>query len=284
MSRSHRAAARAVDAVGRLVGRRQVVRAARFTLNQARLDLPNVAGTNGEHALQRWVLASVPRTRPVTVFDVGANVGEWSQAMLAQAGAAGHELSLHAFEPTSYSHQRLVARLPGQTRVNRLAVSDRLGETALHVLAPGAGTNSMYAASFNPAAGAGQAESVQMITVDEYVRGQGISRVDLLKVDTEGHDFFVLRGARRSLGAGMISVVQFEYNHRWVHARSFLKDVFDLVAPMGYLVGKLTPQGMETYPGWDPDLETFVEGNYLACTPDMAARMPHVAWWKSVPR
>jgi hypothetical protein len=90
----------------------------------------------------------------------------------------------------------------------------------------------------------------------------------------------VLHGARECLGAGLITVAQFEYNHRWVHARQFLKDTFDLLEPLGYRVGKLTPRGMESYPGWDPDLETFIEGNYLACTANAAYRLPQVAWWK----
>jgi len=38
---------------------------------------------------------------------------------------------------------------------------------------------------------------------------------------------------------------------------------------------------VEFYPGWDADLETFVEGNYLACDPDAAAKLPAVRWWKS---
>jgi FkbM family methyltransferase len=279
MFQTRRTAALAVDAVSHLVGRQRVVRAARFTLNRARLDVPNSASTNGELFLQRWVLASIPGTETVTVFDVGANIGEWSQAMLDHARMAGRNLSLHAFEPTSSSHQALLARLPSQTRVNRMAMSNRVGETTIHVVNPGAGTNSLYAAA-NAQAQA-QDESVATTTVDEYVGANGISRIDLLKVDTEGHDFFVLLGAERSLSAGLVSIVQFEYNHRWVQARRFLKDVFDLVSPLGYHVGKLTPRGMEAYTHWDPELESFVEGNYLACTEQMAKRLPQIGWWKS---
>jgi hypothetical protein len=78
-----------------------------------------------------------------------------------------------------------------------------------------------------------------------------------------------------------ISVAQFEYNHRWVYARFFLRDAFDLLEPLGYRLGKLTPVGVEFYPRWDADLETFVEGNYIACEQGVAERLPSVAWWKS---
>ena len=63
--------------------------------------------------------------------------------------------------------------------------------------------------------------------------------------------------------------------------RSFLRDAFELLGPLGYRLGKLTPHGVEFYPGWDAELETFVEGNYLACVPQVAERLPSVVWWKS---
>jgi hypothetical protein len=106
----------------------------------------------------------------------------------------------------------------------------------------------------------------------------------LVKIDTEGHDLTILRGAGALLAGHRIAVAQFEYNHRWVFARAFLRDAFELLAGHGYQIGKLTPKGVEFYPGWDPDLETFVEGNYVACTPAVADRLPTVAWWKTAAR
>ena len=90
----------------------------------------------------------------------------------------------------------------------------------------------------------------------------------------------VLRGARTLLASQRISVVQFEYNRWWVYARSFLRDAFDFVQPLGYELGKLTPWGVEFYPGWHSDLETFIQGNYVAAAPGASAWMPAVQWWK----
>jgi FkbM family methyltransferase len=272
-------AALAVDTLGAVIGRRQLVRAARFALHRARLDVPNDPDRNGEYALQRWVLETARPDAPITVLDVGANVGAWSQALLRQAARTGrHErLRLHAFEPADHTHRLLAARIGAHAQVNRLAVSDRSGTATLHVVAPGAGTNSLHGDPGAPL----PTEEVETITVDQYCESRGIDHVDLLKVDTEGHDFDVLSGCRRALHAQAVSLVQFEYNHRWIRARHYLKDAFDLLEPHGYRIGKLTPRGIESYPGWDPDLETFVEGNYLAATPETAERLPQVAWWKT---
>jgi FkbM family methyltransferase len=280
MSQPRRTAALMADTLCRIVGRRQVVRAARYTLNRARLDLPNEPTTNGEYDVQRWVLGATAPNQPVTVFDIGANVGDWSRAMLDQAVRTGHadNVALHVFEPDGYAHSRLSTQLPSGVRINRLAVSDRTGPLTFYTVAPGAGTNSAYATSTGHVAST--AENVIATTIDEYRRVNDIGRINLAKIDTEGHDFLVLVGAEVSLRNQAIDMVQFEYNHRWVYARHFLKDVFDLVVPYGYVVGKVTPHGIEVYPHWDPDLETFVEGNYLACTAQLAHRLRQIPWWK----
>ncbi|MCH7230592.1 FkbM family methyltransferase [Glycomyces sp. L485] len=278
MRRSRQVAAWTVDALGGLIGRGRVVRGARFALHRARLDVPNDPVRNGEYALQRWMLESAPGGDPITVLDVGANVGAWSRSLLHLASRAGRldEVRLHAFEPAAHTHRLLAARLGDRARVNRLAVSDSCGTATLHVVAPGSGTNSLHGDSDEPL----ETEQVETTTVDDYLDRRSIRRVEMIKVDTEGNDFAVLSGARHALGAQAVSLVQFEYNHRWVGARRYLKDAFDLLEPLGYRIGKLTPRGMESYPGWDPELETFVEGNYLAATAETADRLPRVAWWK----
>jgi FkbM family methyltransferase len=281
MSAVRRVAATATDLTCRVVGRRTVVRTARYVLSRARLDYPNDPAANGESDLQRWILRFSRPGGQIHVADVGANVGRWSQSMLAAASEAGREtdLRLHAFEPDSRAFARLAETLDGTpASLRRTALSDRQGTSLLHVVAPAAGTNSLY-----PMPGAIQAaaEKVATITLDSYAAQSGVSHFTLVKIDAEGHDLAVLRGARGLLAEHRITVAQFEYNHHWVLARFFLRDAFEFLLALGYRIGKLTPRGVEFYPGWDADLETFVEGNYLACDPEVAAELPAVTWWKS---
>ena len=168
-----------------------------------------------------------------------------------------------------------------QVGLHRFALGDRCGPSTLHIVAPGAGTNSLHLSpgGVNPV----PTEEVWTTTLQDFVGLAGLDRIILVKIDTEGHDLAVLRGAEALLAQRRISVVQFEYNHRWVYSRSFLRDAFDLLRPHGYRLGKLTPLGVEFYSGWDPDLETFVEGNYVACSPEVVGQLPSVTWWKSAP-
>ena len=80
MSADRRVAAIATDLTCQAVGRRTVVRAARYVLSRARLDFRTPTGqANGESALQRWILRCSAPGRAVHVADVGANVGTWSR-------------------------------------------------------------------------------------------------------------------------------------------------------------------------------------------------------------
>jgi FkbM family methyltransferase len=276
---SRRVAAAATDAICRTAGRRTVIRTARYVLLRARLDFPNDMAVNGELGLQRWVLELAP-SGSAHVADIGANVGRWSRSLLDQASRSGRaaDVRLHAFEPESRAYARLERSLAGTGAVlSPMALSDRSGTSAFHVVGAAAGTNSLHAPAGVPVT----TETVPTGTLDSYAAEARVPGFALVKIDTEGHDLAVLRGARGLLAQRRVAVVQFEYNHRWVYARAFLRDAFDLLAGVGYRLGKLTPRGVEFYPGWDPDLETFVEGNYVACTPVAADMLPAVRWWKA---
>jgi FkbM family methyltransferase len=281
MSTVRRAAATATDLACRVAGRRQVVRAARFVLWRARLDVPNDLRTNGESSLQRWMLNLSPPGQEIHVIDVGANVGRWSVAMLGAARESGRsgDLRMHVFEPSAYTFGCLAATLDGQNvKLQRMAMSDGSGSSLLHVVAPAAGTNSLHAP--HGVSSGVLTEEVTATTLSSYAGQARLDQLALVKIDTEGHDLAVLRGARQLFAEQRISAAQFEYNHRWIYAGSYLRDAFELLEPLGYRVGKLTPAGVEFYPSWDAELETFVEGNYVACRQAIAEQLPSIKWWK----
>jgi hypothetical protein len=103
---------------------------------------------------------------------------------------------------------------------------------------------------------------VETADLSSWRARKGLQRLHLVKVDAEGHDFFVLRRALPLLHDERIDVLQCEYNHRWVFARAFPKDVFDLAAQLPYAVGRITPVGVELLPEWHPELERFFEANH----------------------
>lgn len=265
-----------------LLGRRNLVRLSRALLDHARLDVPNVMGQNGEELVHEAALRRRSRgDPPLVALDVGANTGQWSRRLLALSDRLGIDVQVHALEPSAFTFERLVegarAWAGGRLVAVNAAASDAPGRAVLHSVFDGAGANSLHAPWGRTARG----ENVEVVTVDDYCATSGIEQVGLLKSDAEGHDLNVLRGARRLLSAGAVDLVQFEYNHRWIGARSFLCDAFELLESLDYCVGKVTPRGIEWYEGWDPELETFREANYLAARDPSAVAAPTVRWWKA---
>lgn len=249
------------------LGRRATWRIGRSLYLQARADSANFINHNGERLMQRQLLraCSTNRIQPV-IFDVGANVGDWSLSLLGISSECGAEegLVLHCFEPVQSTVERLEQRLKSfsartKIRIVPVAVSDQLGTGDMYVVGEQAGTNSLHGDEMR----GGYSVPVSLTTVDAYCLEQAIPVIHYLKCDAEGHDAAVIAGARQLLMEGRIMTFQFEYNHRWVYSRHYLRDVFEQVKGLPYRVGKITPLGVELYEGWHPELERFFEGNYV---------------------
>jgi FkbM family methyltransferase len=269
------------------VGRTHLARMGRFLTNVARLDGANDIRTNGELLVQDVVLSHYPGDRELIVFDVGANVGDWSiQLLNARERGKPRNGALHAFEPVSSTMQIFrqnvsdtSGRNPGWNILPvQKALSDKPGTSFIAVIDEGCGTNSIIPDSRQAVK---RTEKIELTTVDDYCQANHISEIGLLKVDAEGHDLFVLHGARRFLETKGIHVIQFEYNHRWVWSHTTLFDVFEYAKAVGYRVGKVTAHAIEFYERWDEELEKYVEGNYLFCRPDWVDRFPQIRWWKT---
>ncbi len=144
-----------------------------------------------------------------SIFDVGANVGQTAIA----CRAAFPDARITCFEPvpeTFAALQPAIAPL-GRTVAHNLALSDRRGEATIRTY------DSSLVASLEPDAPftkgrASREMTVELDTLDHFCEAEGIAHVDLLKIDTEGHDIAVLRGAEGMLSSGRVGFVLTEFN------------------------------------------------------------------------
>ena len=162
-----------------------------------------------EHILNCW---TADAKAAKIIFDVGANFGIYSLAALASQPDA----VVHAFEPTPEiaNHLRQTAELNRLKKlfVHEVAVSHRNGQGILHRLG-GVGTNegmNYISASTGQAGG----ERVQTICLDDFCHQRDIASVDLLKLDVQGHEHLVLRGANDLIRRGALRTVYVELNWR----------------------------------------------------------------------
>ncbi len=215
--------------------------------------------TNGE---MRVLQAVLPRCH--LVFDVGANVGDWTKAALT----FNAQLVIHAFEPHKATFDRLASQpFPAQVTVQPFGFSASEEEKVLYVMADHTGMNSVYARTGLPTQtdhGEATPIHIQLKTIAGYCQSHDIEQIDFLKIDVEGHDLAVLSGAKEMLQNGHIRLIQFEYGGASIDARVFLKDFFELLQPLNYQLYKIQADHLQPAPTYAQTLETFQYQNWLA--------------------
>jgi len=132
-----------------------------------------------------------------TVYDIGANIGFFALLAARFAGPAGRVL---AFEPvpaiaTLLREATQRSDLADRVQVRAQAVARRSGTEPLYVIDDASWSH--LASRGNPG-GAVQTLDVEVVTLDELV-AQGAPPPDVVKLDVEGSEGDVLRGAREVL-------------------------------------------------------------------------------------
>jgi FkbM family methyltransferase len=180
--------------------------------------------------------------------DIGANKGAYLYWLRKAVGANGQ---VFAYEPQTslavYLQAVCTAMKWNNVFVRGCALSDSPGVQVLHV--PGEG-NSPGASLEPPAAGAKPHHSCecQVDTLDRQL--QNTHHVALLKVDVEGHELQVFRGAQEILSRHKpVLLFECEARHLRQHA---MKDVFAFLGGLGYEGAFFSPKGLRPLDEFDP--------------------------------
>jgi len=141
-------------------------------------------------------------TDDAVIFDVGANIGGMA-LRFAQQVPRGH---VYAFEPTDFAFGKLLNNLALNphlakriTPVQLFLSEQTKSEHQIHAYASWKVDGSASNAHRLHGGTLKSARSVAAVTLDDYCATNGIDRVDLIKIDTDGHELRVLQGARRTV-------------------------------------------------------------------------------------
>ena len=192
------------------------------------------------------------------VFDVGAHVGLMSQAFLDGFPKA----QVHAFEPHPNSFGCLQQLKSERLEPHRLALSDAPGEGRFFVYSEVVDPNVPAAASMNNSlverrqfglVGGQYSHSitVEKSTVDLICRQQGIDALEILKIDTEGHEREVLAGAAETLAGRGVRFVFLEFETVLPIPEATggaLAPCAELLEPLGFKLAATYVNNMEDAP------------------------------------
>lgn len=185
----------------------------------------------------RLVLALLPEDG--VFVDVGAYFG-WYSLVVARERPRARVLALEPV-PASFARLEENRRANGISRVTALRLALGAAEsTAEMALPPAANGGSAHLAA--PAEG-GARERVRVSTLDRVVADERLPRVDVVKVDVEGAEVEVLRGARRTLER-FRPLLLVELNPSALAARgSGAPELLGELAALGYQACEVRPRG-----------------------------------------
>ena len=151
----------------------------------------------------------------MTFVDVGANVGYYT-AMASSLVGAGRVIS---YEPNPYAFQRLNEWARANHAINITPICAALGSAE--------GTMSAYfteadtrTTSLIPALACHQGNKtiVNVRTLDNEAKRLGIRHIDVMKIDVEGYEPRVFKGASHLLEQGRIGAILCEFVSEWLSA------------------------------------------------------------------
>ncbi|MFJ8076233.1 FkbM family methyltransferase [Streptomyces sp. NPDC096176] len=274
-----RAAKAAAPRLCRLASGRRIRQGTR--LLEIYLEILQGRGAGTGWDLQGEIIAAQRFLRDVdapVIFDVGANSGQWSSGLHTALGTRTGRFFM--FEPQPACQSALAGTpVPNQVIIPA-AVSNEEGSVTIFADAPGSGVASVHKRrdSYFGDMTAHQ-ETVAVTTIDREVERWGLQRIDLLKLDIEGAEFEALRGAADTLEARRVKTIAFEFGSANVYSRTFFRDFWDLLTPLGYRLWRICPGGaLFPVPAYTEELEHFRGvSNYVASlrTPEHGmTRMP----------
>ena len=177
------------------------------------------------------------------IFDVGADKGEYTCHCIR----VNKHARVYAFEPHPKTFKILKSSFSGEgvVVVNK-AISSSKGEMQLYDYKNNEGSSHATLCQDVIEKVHGEESiscGVEVVTLDEFVTENKIRKVHLLKIDVEGNEMNVLRGAKKSLEKDIFDVIQFEFTQINSVSRVFMKDYFDLLGAR-FSLYRLLPNGL----------------------------------------
>lgn len=201
-----------------------------------KLDLQELIDANlyyrGSH--EPRAMASVAEiVRPGDlVLDIGANAGYYALPLARLVGDAGRVI---AFEPTPWALSKLEEnlRLNDMTNVyvERLAISD---ERAIRAITAG---EAAFRASWRLDGSTNRSLTgdASFMTLDEYADEHRLPRIAFAKVDVDGYELRVIRGAQRTLARHRPSLLLEIGKYTMAELGDDPLDLARMLAELGYL-------------------------------------------------
>jgi len=193
---------------------------------------------SGERAFLSNLL---PNANHPVVLDIGAYHGEYARLVRQFNPTA----EIYCFEPhpDSFKVLQQTAQQCGLMAF-QLAFGSECGQAQLFDSASENGSKraSCYRETVEGRVSDISVHDVEMVTIDEFASAHNINEIELMKVDVEGGELNVLRGAHRLINERRIKAIQFEVGDLYPLRGTWVRHFYDLLT--GYSFYRLLPNSL----------------------------------------
>ncbi len=228
---------------------------------------------NGEKRVLEF-LSEKKLLAPDTVFDVGANVGDWTRTFVEIYPGV---TKVHLFEPYPPTFEKLSNNpiiKSGNKSISFQCNPFALGEEKSSSIIRGVEAGDVRAALKEiPKTSWDKATDfveypIEIETGDSYCEASGIDKISFLKIDVEGFELGVFKGFKEVLSQHRIDFIQFEYGRVNVLNRVTLHSLISYLEGFGYKTAKVYPNYLRfgyDEMQWD---ENWVGPNFIGFSPE----------------
>ncbi|MBV5331721.1 FkbM family methyltransferase [bacterium] len=200
--------------------------------------------------------------QPLIIFDVGANVGNFSVKLKSIFSVTN--VQILAFEPSPKSFTALSEKFSdGGVQLFNIGFSNEKGLMKLNSNYEGSEISSLHKRRLDHyGINLNQTEDVAIETIDEFCTEKNIPKIDYLKLDTEGNELKCLQGAEKMIKNGEIEIIQFEFGGTNIDGGSYFQDFWYMLKD--YDIFRIISNGLWKITHYSEYEEIFLAQNFLA--------------------
>ena len=174
------------------------------------------------------------------IIDVGANIGDYTLIASKKVGDSG---KIYSFEPLEETFSLLQRNIVLNQTKNCIAINKAIGEKN--------GISTLY--KINASGTMGHLDSklnekdllkhkeIQVTSIDDIVKSEQISQIDMIKIDVEGFEHEVLLGCQDSFKKNIIKKILCEVHFKYLESKG--KDentIFDMLQRNGFIIQEIS--------------------------------------------
>ncbi len=194
------------------------------------------------------------------IIDAGANVGDYTKELCKLFDNA----SIYSFEPIKSTFKTLSDNIcEKNARPINMALGDKDENGMMFYDKENSTLSSLYQRDIDQyGIELSNTEEVRIITLDSFCKSENIEHILFLKIDVEGNELKVLKGAKGLIETGSIDFVQFEFGGSHIDSRNFFRDFWVLLHE-NYTFNYIMRDGFVPINEYNERLEQFSLANYF---------------------